>query len=314
MADVTVNRIILVEERKNPSTDFFVTPELRALGGKIEHLNLTTLPLIQPGEQIVLVFVRYISKPWMKWVKHYRANISQLIYFMDDDLFDLKAFSGLPWRYRYKLASMAFSRRNWLLLQGATLWVSTPYLFNKYLGWQPQLVRPRLPVTREPQLTLFYHGSSSHRAEIAWLYPVIAEVLQLVPNISFEIIGSSDVNQLYRKLPRVHVLHPMSWPAYQALLARGQRHIGLAPLLDSHFNQARSYTKFFDITQAGAVGVYTSGAIYDEVVVSGEHGLLLPNTPQLWVDAIVGLAQQPQQLARLQQGALSRCQQLMVAE
>ncbi|WP_213999992.1 glycosyltransferase family 1 protein [Arsukibacterium sp.] len=310
MAELSVTRILVVEERTNPSTDFFVAPELVALGGPVEYFNFVNPPKLATGEQVVLVFVRYVSKIWLRWVQQHRSQISKISYFMDDDLFDLAAFKGLPWRYQYKLTRLAFSRRQWLKAVGAELWVSTPYLQAKYQQWQPRLVQACSPAQSTEQLTMFYHGSASHRLEIAWLYPVVAEILQLLPQVSFEIIGGSEVNKRYRMLDRVHVLHPMSWPSYQALLARGGRDIGLAPLLAGNFNNARAYTKFFDISRAGGVGLYTEDSIYSEVVTDQTTGLLLPNKPDSWVAAVQMLVNEPDKRLAMQRAAAEKCEHI----
>lgn len=310
MAQLTVSRIVVVEERTNPSTDFFVAPELVGMGAPVEYFNFVNPPSLAAGEHVVLVFVRYISKVWLRWVQQHRSQISRLCYFMDDDLFDLAAFKGLPWRYQYKLTRLAFNRRQWLKVMNAELWVSTPYLQTKYQQWQPRLVQACSPAQSHEQLTLFYHGSASHRLEIAWLYPVVAEILQHMPQVSFEIIGGAEVNKRYRKLERVHVLHPMSWPSYQALLARGARDIGLAPLLAGNFNNARAYTKFFDISRAGAVGLYTENSIYSEVVSDQKTGLLLPNNPDSWVAAVQKLVNDSALRLSMQQGAAEKCQSI----
>ncbi|SEA28836.1 glycosyltransferase family 1 protein [Alkalimonas amylolytica] len=310
MAALKLSRIFVVEERSNPSTDFFVAPELKQSELDVEHFGLNQLPQLVAGEQVAVVFVRYISKLWQRWIRLHANQVQRLIYFMDDDLFDLSAFNGLPWRYRYKLARMAYTRKKWLQQSQAELWVSTPYLQQKYLAWRPRLVQACLPPATTQQLTLFYHGSASHRHEIDWLRPVVEEVFRAEAGVSFEIIGGAEVNVMYRGLARVHVLHPMSWPAYQALLSRGQRDIGLAPLLGGRFNQARSYTKFFDITRAGAVGIYSEGSIYSEVVSHGENGLLLPNLPQVWADTVVDLVRKPDYRQQLHQQAVRSSSQL----
>src|SRR5690606_26263349 len=147
----------------------------------------------------------------------------------------------------------------------------------------------------------FYHGSASHRAEFEWLLPVVEQALARCPQLAFEVIGDRRTRAQFARIPRVQVLYPMAWPAYQALLQRPGRTIGLAPLLDVPFNAARSPTKFFDITQAGAVGLYAQGPIYQPVVEHGVNGLLLPmNRPEAWVDAIEQLvADEPRRLRML---------------
>lgn len=242
-----------------------------------------------------VVLVRYVPTAWAGFIERHRSRIAELIFFMDDDLFDFGAARGLGWRYRLKLARLATRRRDWLRAQGAALWVSTPYLRDKYADWSPQLIRPAPLPTPDESIRVFYHGSASHEAEIRWLYPVIEAALQAEPRLTFEIIGTSAVNRLYRRLPRTTVVHPMSWPAYRSFIAMPGRHIGLAPLLDGSFNRARSCTKFFDITRAGAVGIYTSGTVCADVVEHGVNGWVIAPEPDAWSRAIVQLARNAEQ-------------------
>jgi glycosyltransferase involved in cell wall biosynthesis len=136
---------------------------------------------------------------------------------------------------------------------------------------------------------VFYHGTASHDAEKRWLRPIVAEAVRRDDRLVFEIIGGQRVNRLYRGLPRVSVVHQMTWSAYQAFIAFPGRHIGLAPLLDSPFNRARSYTKFFDITHCGAVGIYSPNGACAEVVRHGMDGLLVELEEEAWVEAILSL-------------------------
>lgn len=224
---------------------------------------------------------------------------------MDDDLFDLAAARGTSWRYRLKLARLATWRHDWLSAQDAALWVSTHYLCDKYAAWRPRLISPvplPMPAAAE-NVCVFYHGSASHEAEILWLHPVIDAALRAEPRLTFEIIGTAQVNQLYRRLPRTTVVHPMSWPNYQSFIARPGRHIGLAPLLDSPFNRARSCTKFFDITRAGAVGIYAPGPVCAEIVEHGVNGWVVALDPDEWVQAIVQLARDTVQRRTLRMAA-----------
>jgi hypothetical protein len=296
--------VLIVEQDSNPSTDFFVLPELERGHYRCERHRLSdTLP--DDARKIdCIVFVRYITPQWRCWVDKNRAQLGKVVLFMDDDLLDLNAHAGLPLRYRWKLWQLIWRHQGWLKKIGAQLWVSTPYLAEKYAGWKPVLLEPKATSTQvEPVKTLFYHGSASHYDEIQWLYPVVAEVLAHAPELTFEIIGNQKVRKLFANLPRVHVLHSMKWPAYQALLRRPGRTIGLAPLLDSPFNRARSHTKFFDITQAGAVGIYAPGTIYERIVKHGDNGLLVPMEKDAWVEAILQLAGDEAYRARLLQGA-----------
>ncbi len=281
--------IYVVEEQANPSTDYFVLPAVLHTGLQVVRCGFTDLPAPADLEGAAVVFVRYVSAEWARLIETVRPRLSALVFFMDDDVLDVGASAGMPWRYRFKLLRLAAWRRDWLQRQGAELWVSTPYLQKKYAGWHPVLALPS-PVENSADVRrVFYHGSASHDAEIRWLRPVMEEALRCDERMVFEIVGGGDVYRLYRGLSRVNVVHPMKWPAYQAFLSAPGRHIGLAPLLDLPFNRARSYTKFFDFTRCGAVGIYSSNSACAEVVRHGVDGLVVKLEQEAWVAAILNL-------------------------
>ena len=289
--------VYLVEERSNPSTDLYVRPAVSSDGVEVICCRFADLPLADELHAAQVVFVRYVPSSWAKLVSKIRPRLKGLAYFMDDDLLDFRATAGLPLGYRFKLTKLATLRKIWLQRQGVKLWVSTPYLQQKYHQWGPQLLLPRplsLPAGEFVKSTLcrvFYYGTASHGAEIRWLKPVMEEVLRRDDRIVFEISGGEDVEDLYRGLPRVKVVKPMNWTAYQDFLSSGRRHIGLAPVCDSLFNRARSYTKFFDITHCGAVGIYAPGSASDGIINHGANGLVLEMNPTLWAEAILELVQ-----------------------
>ncbi|MBF0122413.1 MAG: glycosyltransferase [Candidatus Omnitrophica bacterium] len=283
--------VYLVEERSNPSTDFFVYPAASVLGDKVIRCGFADLPAPEALTGAMVVFVRYVPLDWMRLVEMVRPRLARLVFFMDDDLLDPLTFRGIPWRYRFKLWWLAASRAHWLQEQKIELWVSTGHLFKKYTNWGARLILP----TPIPQCSdvrrFFYHGSASHHYEIQWLRPVVEEVLSREQRAVFEIVGDKEVRRLYKGLPGVIVVHPMQWPAYQAFLSTHERHVGLNPLVKGRFNQARSYTKFLDITRCGAVGIYSSGTACADVVSPGVDGLIVEMKEDVWVEAILRLLQ-----------------------
>jgi hypothetical protein len=301
----------LVEEQENPSTDFFVLPALKASGCRVVRCGFADVPSAADLMGVTVVFVRYVPARWLKRVQAVRPTLAGIVFFMDDDVLDEHAAAGMPWRYRLKLARLATWRRSWLVQQGAALWVSTPWLQQKYAAWQPRLLLPQPLQAPLDVRRVFYHGTASHEAEIRWLRPVLEQALRRDERLVFEIVGGSGVYKLYRGLARVTIVHPMKWPAYQAFLTMPGRHIGLAPLLDLPFNRARSHTKFFDITRSGAVGIYADNSACASVVRHGVDGLVLAmDDPESWVQAIVQLAQDEPQRQRLLSNAQGRGQTL----
>lgn len=279
----------LVEKGSNPSSDYFVKPVLQDDG--FGSFDLQARPnKVSLGNASNVVFVRYLSSDWVKWVESHRKSVKRIAFFMDDDLFDLKAHSGLPLKYRWRLYQNTWKYRSWLRRVDAELWVSNDWLADKYKDWNPRVLQPQSPYGGVfEQGTFFYHGSASHTSEIHWLVPVVEDVLVKTTNLSFEIIGNAQVRSYFSHLERVHVVQPMSWESYRALISRPGRSIGLAPLMPSRFNMARSATKFFDITHAGAVGIFADDPVYRSIVTHGDNGLLLNMDQQSWVDAILQL-------------------------
>lgn len=282
--------VYLVEEQANPSTDYYVLPAVSTGGQRVIRRGFADLPDAADLVDAMVVFVRYVPPPWARLVEAVRPRLHRLVLFIDDDVLDVSASAGLPWRYRFKLARLAAWRSNWLRRNRAELWVSTVFLQGKYEDWQPQLLSPAPAAAPAAVCRIFYHGTSSHRAEIRWLRPVMDEVLRRDERMVFEIVGGGDVYRLYRGMPRVTVVHPMRWPAYQAFLAMPGRHIGLAPLLDSPFNRARSCTKFFDITRCGAAGIYSANGACSSVVEHEAEGLIVEQEQDAWIRAIERLA------------------------
>jgi hypothetical protein len=302
----------VVEERHNPSSDYFVLPELGRMGFKPIRCEFADVPAAGSLLNAAVAFVRYLPKGWRHLVQPQRHRLRGLYFFMDDDLFDLRASAGMPWRYRYKLARLAGVHQGWLRRQKAEIWVSTPYLQQKYRHWNPRLVLPQPLQASHESVRIFYHGTASHQAEIDWLYPVMQTLLQSDERLSFELMGGEGVYRRYRRLPGVSVVHPMSWRAYQAFSSLSGRHIGLVPQLDQAFNHARSYTKFFDITRAGAVGVYSQYSACADVLTHGRQGLLCAMQEDAWVAAIRQLVNDAPLRSGLLAAAEQRCQDLQV--
>ena len=283
---ITPRRILIVEENDNPSTDYFVMPHVKKLGLPIAKLHWKDVPTALQLDQALVIIVRYLTPAWKRHLELASKQVAALAYFMDDDIPDTTASRGLPLKYRFKLARYGAWQFSWLMKQHAQLWVSTDFLKNKYASYQPIQLTPQQIPTPTERYRVFYHATASHRAEIEWLYPVMAAVLEKESKIDFEIIGDHQSHKLYRKLPRTTVVNPMSWGAYQSFIAQPGRHLGLAPYIESPFNAARSFTKVFDIQRAGARGIYAVGGPWSQHQ-DREKMVLLPMEKEVWMNEII---------------------------
>jgi glycosyltransferase involved in cell wall biosynthesis len=276
--------VCVVEQGRNPSSDYYVRSRIEALG----------VPQVdEPEDGSLVVIVRYLDSAWKKRIEKKRARLAGVAYFMDDDLFDIGAITTPPLPYAARMMWLAWRHKDWLKKMGAQLWVSTPYLANKYRDWKPQLLEPaplRGLLERRDPVRVFYHGTGLHRKEIRWLAPVISKVQKRLDSTTFEVFGRGWVERLYRKVPRTTVLHPTSWDNFRDHCAGKSFHIGLAPLLPHAFNAARSYTKYFDFVRCGAAGIFSNVEPFAAFVRHERDGLLVDNEPGAWAEAIERLA------------------------
>ena len=142
---------LILEEKPNPSTDYFVlgaindgvvrpdqatdTNHDNSGSNNNTHQNpkiqIQRLTWGEPLSQTQLrgahvVVVRYLTDDWRKAIEQHRQELGSLTYFFDDDIPDVKASRGLPLKYRYKLYRYGARHFDWLSQQNASLWVSTP--------------------------------------------------------------------------------------------------------------------------------------------------------------------------------------------
>lgn len=292
----------MLHEKPNPTTEFYLEPLLQAKTADYRVCSLTESPpvITDNSQKNSLVIVRYMNSKWRKWIDANCDKIGNIIYFMDDDVFDPGSHKHLPLDYQFKLFRLAYRFRSWIL-KNTELWVSTDFLQKKYFQYHPKIIQPAFPYnSQNKSKCIFYHGSSAtHNDEMRWLHSIIKEVLSKDPNVFFEIIGGPLMRLKYANLPRVNVISPLGWQDYKTFLSLPGRMIGLAPLMDNPFNAARSHVKFYDITHAGAVGIYADHPAYQSVIIDNENGILLPMDKKMWADAILELANDEKRCQRL---------------
>lgn len=304
-------RLVVLEEGATPSGDYILHPWLAQLGVPVLRLDSRLAPRTgQLQRHDYVVVLRYLPAAWRAAIARQRGELSGLAWFLDDDLLDPQALVGLPPAYARKLSELALRLRPWFEQQAAAWWFATPALGAKYAHLSPRVLPlappPELRQANAGSVRLAYHGSASHQAELDWLHPVLAEVQSRCSCSHIELIGDLAVNRRFRDLPRVTVLHPLRWDNYHAHTASQRADIGLAPLLPSAFNAGRGAVKFFDYGRMGAFGLYSDCAPYAGFVRDGVDGLLLPNEPEAWVQALLALVADAPRRAALAQAVAQR--------
>ncbi len=315
--DLPVGRMLVLGQGRSPSADIYLRSRLDAPGmPPAEFIDIASPPpppgafAAPPGTGLFVVICRYVTGPWLRWLEAARGDLAGVAWFADDDLPAMLRDNSLPLPYRLKIWRLYARHRRRLSALASEFWVSSEGLLARYAEQGARLLPP-LYVQADPAsgapVRYFYHGTASHRREIDWLVDVVAEVQRRDPRTVFEIAGGRRVRGLFRAIDRVVVIHPMPWSTWLAdAMSRGQD-IGLAPLLESATNAARSHTRFFDITRVGAAGLYSDRAPYSRFVRNGEDGLLLPDDKQDWVDSILALAGDGETRGSIVRAARLRC-------
>lgn len=298
-------RVLVLAEGENPSLAFFIRPLLLARGLHCELADVREAPPADASAWDAVVVVRYLTSGWEKFLADARSAGKPVAYFMDDDLMDRAAHAGLPWRYRFKIERYACLKRRAIERLCSEYWVSTPFLAAKYAAWRPVVLEPSAPQEVAP-VSICYHGTASHAAEQEWLHELVARLQARCERTQFSIVGDARINRRFRALPRVAVLHPMSWPAYLAYTGAYHCDIALAPLLPGAFNAARGATKFLDCARMGAAGIYADVDPYRALIRNDIDGLLLPMNTDIWLDAILALVDDAPRRQRLAAAAALR--------
>ena len=284
--------IAVVGKLNTPTMDYYFKSRSRGVDDIIfvdtEH-GQQLISSIKPGAMLILV--RDVPLEVIKQVKELK-NISGVIWFIDDDIPGAWEDGTLPRAYQKKLSGWYRKAKPLLQTTCDSIWVSTPYLAEKYKLTSDNILPP-VPLKQGNDkffIRCFYHGSGSHVRDWDFIIEVIRKIQERNKNFWFEFIGDHALYKKCRNIPRVNILHPMPWQDYFALTNNRVMDIGLVPLIDTEFNRARSHTKFIDIFRQNAVGIYSNGVQFSEQIKECNAGLIVNNDVDKWVVAIEQLA------------------------
>jgi GT2 family glycosyltransferase/glycosyltransferase involved in cell wall biosynthesis len=157
-----------------------------------------------------------------------------------------------------------------------------------------------------PPLKALYMGTTSHRADLALLEPVLEELRQRGVPLELEVIGGEQRRSASGWYTRRPIPAGTSfYPRFAAWLRSEARRwqLAFAPLRDTPFNRCKSDLKFLEYSALGLPGVYSAVGVYDRVCRAGERGLLAENTVAAWADACERLALDAQLRADLRRHA-----------
>lgn len=136
---------------------------------------------------------------------------------------------------------------------------------------------------------ILYMGTKSHKEDLEMIAPALSYVLEKYPDI--EIIQIGGGYQLpgarYLSVPKRYCEYPDFVAWFRAIATTAT--IGLAPLKDTHFNNAKSDIKAFDYALAGVPTIFSKVPPYTESVEHLKTGMLCENDFESWQSSIIQL-------------------------
>ena len=251
----------------------------------------------------MLVCVRGCEEMTLWIVREAKRHGRFVVYFLDDDLLHLPEDTQ-AYAFFHDGGNAEYLRE--ILALSDALWGVNPLICEEYLPLcgKPRWICSRVPAhiaarAEKPEdgtVHVLYAGSEDHSALVRELIlPAVHLVREKRPDIVFTFVGA-DPGVRGEKGVR-HVPFFSDYAAYRRFVEDGHFVLALAPVRLSRFYQCKYYNKFVEYTSIGAVGLYSDGPLYRQIVTDGENGFLCENTPEAWANAILCAAEDPQRLA-----------------
>ncbi len=303
--DRSIRRVAIVVTGENPSFDYYFAPRFGLHPSPpVRRFNLFATPrelaeISWAGTYVI--FCRYVTNTWLQLVRANFDSLAGVGLFVDDDIAAMAAAPEMNWLYRLKLHHRALLPWRGLIPLLDRVWVSTPILADRWRQMSPQLLPPvadvidlsASPVPSAGRL-IGLHAGGSHRADKAWLEPVMRAVLAASSDIIFEVVAEDSGDWRWRGDPRVRVIPFRSWPQYRADTAGQGRDMLLAPFLPTVVNAARAEVKRIDAARCGAALLVADHAVYQVSAAEAGLGMVVPLDAGSWANAILALAGDPE--------------------
>ncbi|NMG64458.1 glycosyltransferase [Azoarcus indigens] len=189
-----------------------------------------------------------------------------------------------------------------LMQRCCALTVSTPALAGHYRHYNPKVhVQPnpideQIWTARPPavkpnrRLRVGFAGSATHVSDLRLVEEALLEILaRHGDEVELCLFGCA-TERLASQPGVLTIGGGLPYAAYAETLCQLQVDIGIAPLVDTPFNQAKSDIKWLEYSMAGIAGIYSRLPPYGQIA-DGETGLLVGKEPAEWVAALERLLQ-----------------------
>jgi glycosyltransferase involved in cell wall biosynthesis len=248
----------------------------------------------QPGGEDIfdydVVFAHRLAGPSELWHKVCADPNILAVYDMDDDLLCVDRENTIPHRLFAPLAPETY--RNVMAADVVT--VSSPGLLERYSQLHPRVMMlpicipddmPDWPIPDREGLTVGWAGSLHKRQDwpgVAW---ALRDYADKVPRARFVMSGADYTGGLLRDRCRFVAFNPDVDGFWRSL----NFDIGLAPLVDTPFNQGKCHTKLIEYGARGIPTVASAIGQYTEWIQHGVNGFLV-HEPGDWVRYLLELS------------------------
>ncbi len=288
----------------SPSSSlYFADPLGDLIGGWIDvrrrPIRRLSRTVFVSGDMAVVI--RYACKRDLALLE--RRKFSRVYLLVDDDFFALHENDGLPADYRERLVDYRDGLLQRLLKSVTHVVAPSERILSCYSKKQALLLDPAqchpdggLGHHRKAKgLDIVFAATRSHLYDLDLIADPVAEFLKARPDARLTTFLNGHAPKVLKRLPNTIHLPMLGWGRYRAFVAENRFHVAIAPALETDFNRARSLSKLHDHAAFGAAGIYSHQAPFSNIVSHGASGLLLPNDPAKWKDALFQLADQRSQ-------------------
>lgn len=271
-------------------------------------------------------FIRCGDPAVRYWVEFLKIIGIPYIYFIDDNFWSIEGGSPLANYYRQPSirrslnsivtkASLIITNTENLAnflkpLNSRVLVLPAPFDFlllpdveERARGGANSNQGASIVVNENTEFRVGFAGSPSRIADVEKiLLPILNPLLEINPRIIFEFVGvrfpGFDGNPRVRFFP-----HMDSYKDFLTFKISREWKVGLAPLIDSEANRAKTNNKYREYSACGIAGIYSAVEPYVLCVKDGFNGLLVKNNKDAWIEGVCYLIDNPDILMEMRNSA-----------
>lgn len=294
--------IVSVIEGKIPSTELGVDIPLKwlSINKKCRHYSIKAnfLNFYHVLFADIIFFMRNIENNSINIFDLSKKLNKKIIYGIDDDFDTLSEEHPLK---QYMLRNGLLNNYHRFLKESNVVCVYSQYFQKKLLKLNNNVfylsniapieiiknLEKKININKSNKIRIGYLGSSPQH--IKFFNIIKNAVLRILEEyhseVEFYLIGIKDeALDKYKNAFHVSFLKPIN--KYYEYMIKNKWDIGLAPMLDTEFEKAKTDNKYREYAALGIPGIYSNLEPFKNSVRNNITGILVDNEPEKWYQAI----------------------------